>query len=102
MVDGFEVDVAVVAAAGARLVRSAEVLRQQAVDVGRFGFTGTAAGRDYAAKGDALRDALGVVATTFEVWATGTESIGLTLRADATRYGAVDHGFASDVNGVQW
>jgi hypothetical protein len=57
MSDGLEVDVRAVASVGARMVRSAEVLRQQAIDAGRLEFGGVQAGRDYCALGDEMRNA---------------------------------------------
>ncbi len=86
MSDGLEVDVAVVTDAGARLLRSAEVLRQQAAATARLEFGGAHAGRDYAAKGDAVRDALGVVGVALGQWAADAESFGHAFRAAAARY----------------
>ena len=84
MSDGLEVDVAVVTDAGARLLRSAEVLRQQAAETARLEFSGIHAGRDYAAKGDAVRDALGVVELALGQWAADAESFGHAFRSPPT------------------
>ena len=84
MSDGLEVDVAVVTGAGARLLRSAEVLRQQAAETARLEFGGAHAGRDYAAKGDAVRDALGVVELALGQWAADAESFGHAFRSPPT------------------
>ena len=84
MSDGLEVDVAVVADAGTRLLRSAEVLSQQAAATARLEFGGAHAGRDYAAKGDAVRDALGVVELALGQWAADAESFGHAFRSPPT------------------
>ncbi|AOW92108.1 hypothetical protein BFN03_03675 [Rhodococcus sp. WMMA185] len=100
MSDGLEVDGAAVVDAGARMTRSAEVLRQQASEFDRLEFGGAAAGRDYAAKGDALSGALGAVRVVFAEWATETESAGLTLEEAAGRYERTDENFAANVDEV--
>ncbi|GAF51018.1 type VII secretion target [Rhodococcus wratislaviensis] len=102
MSDGLEVDVAVVTDAGARLLRSAEVLRQQAAATARLEFGGAHAGRDYAAKGDAVRDALGVVGVALGQWAADAESFGHAFRAAAARYSGTDANTTTVVSGVQW
>ncbi|MDF3303876.1 hypothetical protein [Rhodococcus sp. T2V] len=102
MGEGLEVDVAVVTDAGTRLLRSAEVLRQQAAETARLEFAGAPAGRDYTAKGDAVRDALGVVGGTLEQWAADAESFGHAFRAAAARYSGTDASVAADADGVQW
>ncbi|MFC9551098.1 hypothetical protein ACFTWF_09650 [Rhodococcus sp. NPDC056960] len=102
MSDAVEVDVAVVTDAGARMLRSAEVLRQQATEAARLEFGGAQAGRDYAAKGDALRDALGVAGVCFEQWAADTESFGHAFQAAAARYTGTDADVAASLTGVQW
>ncbi|REE72251.1 excreted virulence factor EspC (type VII ESX diderm) [Rhodococcus wratislaviensis] len=102
MSDGLEVDVAVVTDAGARLLRSAEVLRQQAAATARLEFGGAHAGRDYAAKGDAVRDALGVVGVALGQWAADAESFGHAFRAAAARYSGTDANTTAVVSGVQW
>ena len=102
MSDGLEVDVAVVTDAGTRLLRSAEVLRQQAAETARLEFSGIHAGRDYAAKGDAVRDALGVVELALGQWAADAESFGHEFRAAAARYSGTDANTTAVVNGVQW
>ena len=83
MGEGLEVDVALVTDAGSRLLRSAEVLRQQAVETGRLEFAGGQAGRDYTAKGHAVRDGVDVVGVAPEQWAADAESFGHTFRAAA-------------------
>ncbi|MEV0945868.1 type VII secretion target [Rhodococcus sp. NPDC049939] len=102
MSDRLEVDVAAVTDAGARMVRSAEVLRQQASNLDQLEFGGAQAGRDYVAKGDALRSALGAVRGLYEEWAAGTESVGLMLEDSAARYEGTDASFTENVDGVQW
>ncbi|AII04865.1 hypothetical protein [Rhodococcus opacus] len=102
MSDGLELDVAVVTDAGARLLRSAEVLRQQAAATARLEFGGAHAGRDYAAKGDAVRDALGVVGVALGQWAADAESFGHAFRAAAARYSGTDANTTAVVSGVQW
>ncbi|MCQ4120234.1 type VII secretion target [Rhodococcus tibetensis] len=101
MSDGLEVDVTVVASAGARMVRSAEVLRQRAVDAEWLEFGGAQAGREYRALGDELRDALGVVSVALDGWATDTEAFGNTLRSAATRYAGTDGTFADALDEVR-
>ncbi|MFC9832313.1 hypothetical protein ACFVKB_00585 [Rhodococcus sp. NPDC127530] len=102
MSDGLEVDVAVVTDAGARLLRSAEILRQQAAETARLEFGGAHAGRDYTAEGDAVRDALGVIGIALGQWATDAESFGHAFRAAAARYSGTDANVTADVNGVRW
>ena len=102
MSDGLEVDVAVVTDAGTRLLRSAEVLRQQAVETARLEFSGIHPGRDYAAKGDAVRDALGVVRVALGQLGADVESFGHAFQAAAARYSGTDANTTAVVNGVQW
>ncbi|WP_072687329.1 hypothetical protein [Rhodococcus marinonascens] len=102
MSDGLEVDVTAVINAGARMVRSAEVLRQQTIDLDRLEFCGAQAGRDYAAKGEALRDALGVVGVVFGEWAADAESVGRALEAAAARYSGTDTNFSANIGEVRW
>ena len=102
MSDGLKVDVAVVTDAGTRLLRSAEVLRQQAAETARLEFSGIHAGRDYAAKGDAVRDALGVVRVALGQLGADVESFGHAFQAAAARYSRTDANVTADVNGVQW
>jgi hypothetical protein len=85
MSDGLEVDVRAVASVGARMVRSAEVLRQQAIDAGRLEFGGVQAGRDYCALVE---------------WATDTEAVGHIFRAGATRYAGTEGAFADGLDRV--
>ena len=59
-------------------------------------------GREYAAKGDAVRDALGVVEVALGQWAADAESFGHEFRAAAARYSGPDANVTADVNGVQW
>ena len=100
MSDGLEVDVRAVASVGVRMVRSAEVLRQEAIDAGRLEFGGVQAGRDYCPLGDELRNALAVVSVALDEWATDTEAVGHNFRAGATRYAGTEGAFADGLDRV--
>jgi hypothetical protein len=60
-------------------------------------FDGSAAGREYAAHGDALRAAVDDVVAALNGWARSAAEIAATLRASATRYAEADADAASRV-----
>ncbi len=56
----------------------------------RLTFDGAVAGRDYAARGDALRRAVDEVVDQLHVWARAMREIASALRTSAARYVDVD------------
>lgn len=61
--------------------------------VARLTFDGALAGRDYAARGDALRRAVGEVVDQMRVWSRASREIASALRTSGDRYVDVDaHG----------
>jgi Excreted virulence factor EspC, type VII ESX diderm len=81
------IDLAAVYAVADRFGAAAAIIENAANDhLARLSFGGAVAGREHAARGDALRSGLGRLAAELSQWARAADEIAVTLRAGAQRY----------------
>lgn len=83
-----EVDVATVYRIADQLGAAAETIDRALRDhLGRLAFSGAAAGREHAARGDALRAQLERLTAEVSQWSRAAAEIAVVLRTGADRYG---------------
>lgn len=90
-IDAARVDVGVLLDVASRYDALADVIDGLArTHLARLSFDGSVAGRDYAARGGAMRQALGEITDQTRAWSRACREIASALRSSGARYADVD------------